>query len=230
MILGCVVVGDSTTSSSNGHVYQAFGLDSPNSTYYMYSPSPAPLTIVTNLAIAGSNIGTLSSQAIGYVDPFKVMTRDPFASTAPAAGHAGTPTGARNYFLSVLIGTNRTSADPVAEAALIGAYCKARRDAGWGGVMVGTIWSRTDIANFDVDYQQPLNAIFRTSLWKSTYSVDAIFDLASELLLGGIDAANNTTYFLDKIHPTIAGFALAAPIWLAGLNAMKPIMAARFAA
>lgn len=234
MMIGAVSVGDSTTYMTIAYPYQALGVaalavpqDVGRELFRILSPTPSPAIVFTNLAISGSRIGDLSSQAATYVNPLTANRRNPFAPSVAAVGHEGSPTGDRKFILSVLIGTNPTSVDPATQAALTGAYCLAAKSNGWDKVMLGTIWSRTDgiIANFDTSYQQPLNAIFRGGAWQAANGVDAIFDLAADVRLGGLLAANNTTYFSDRVHPTVAGHAIAAPIWLAPLNSLRAALA-----
>jgi lysophospholipase L1-like esterase len=130
-----------------------------------------------------------------------------------------TPANDRNYILSVLIGTNVSDANPTTFAASVGAYCQARASAGWT-VILGTMPSRTDgaIANFETSYQQPYNAIIKGTGWASANGVSRIADYAAVPEIGAAGAADNATYFADKIHPTAAGYSLMYEVLADVLN------------
>lgn len=127
----------------------------------------------------------------------------------------------RKWILSVQIGTNPDSVDPNVQLTRAGNYCLARAAAGWK-VILATIPSRTDgingALNFDLLYAQPYNAAIKAPGWAAAHGVAAIADIASAPELGGTDAANNPTYFYDKIHVTNAGAAAGGPILRAAID------------
>ncbi len=119
-----------------------------------------------------------------------------------------------------MVGTNPDSSSPTALAAGVATYCLARKAAGWDKIILCTLVSRTDgiIANFDTTYAQPYNTIIRGGAWQVASGVDVICDFASNANLGATGAADNATYFVDKIHPTLAGYNIMTPLWTAALN------------
>jgi hypothetical protein len=119
----------------------------------------------------------------------------------------------RKWILSLQIGTNIDSTTPAIQAEIAGSYCLGRSAAGWI-VILSTLPSRTDgiITNFDTIYAQPYNSIIKSPGWKEAHGVYAISDIASDPRLGATEAADNTVYFQDKVHPTPAGAAVGGVI------------------
>ena len=92
------------------------------------------------------------------------------------------------------------------------------KKAGWK-VIVCTLIDRGDRgANnqtyFD-NWYTPYNNKLRSSY---KYFADEIADLAADANLGAYGASSNTTYFVDKVHPTTAGQQLIANIVQAAIN------------
>lgn len=174
-----------------------------------YSKS-SPTIIGTNFSITGTRLTTGSNplatraSAPGGID-FLIPSpkRNPLARSQ-APGSLARALTARKYILAVMAGTNPDSSDPAALAANMATYVAARKAAGWDYVLVGTLPSRTDgiIANFDTTYQQPYNTIIRGAAWQATNRVDGLIDFAANSNLGAAAAADNATYFSDKIHFT----------------------------
>lgn len=239
MIIGLVHEGDSISYMAISFVYQAFGVaasdtredgtfDNSRDFFRFYSPSPAPLLIGVNCASSGLRIVNMTQRAPTYVDPFVANKRNPRPTKKALEGHVGVSSGERRYIYTLMAGTNPSAADPVAQAAMIGTNCLARKAAGFDKVIVCTIPSRTDgiLGNFDTAYMQPLNAILRDVKWQAANGVDTCCDLAADVRWGGVGAADNTTYFGDKVHPLVALHALVAPTYLVAVNKARAALAA----
>ena len=131
----------------------------------------------------------------------------------------------RDYILCVSVGTNNSDTNPVTFAASVGAYCTARKAAGWR-IILCTIPSRTDglVADHDNVFQQPYNAIIRAAGWAAANGVDLICDIATNVELGSVGASNNPTYAAwwsgDFVHPSPAGFILAAVTYKAAIDSL----------
>lgn len=168
--------------------------------------------VVANHALSGRRLTNLETQA---------ATTDALIRNVP--GVNGRPI--RDHILCVSVGTNVSDANPTTFAASVGAYCAARKAAGWH-VILCTIMSRTDgiIANFDSSYQQPYNAIIRTAGWAAANGVDLICDIASNAELGSSGASDNVAYAAywsgDKIHPSATGYTLAAVTYKASIDSL----------
>ncbi len=222
--LYCVcVIGDSTTSMSISYAYQYFGLSAaqvpdnefdpvngerPHFRYFRSSPK----MVAANLAESGTR-----QQNNWMTSPYLARVNGLLpANKAASAAATGRP---RFYIASILLGTNGDE-NATIQAANLASYAGTLKAAGWDAVIAGTIWSRTDQVDYDTTFGQPYNAIIRGTGWAAGHNIDGIFDLASDSRLGAVGAADNTTYFSDKVHPTQAGQAIASPIWGATLDAV----------
>ena len=60
--------------------------------------------------------------------------------------------------------------------------------------------------------------------WAAANGIDYIIDLASQATMGNPATCSNTTYYQDGVHPTEVGYALLAPIYLSGINALVALL------
>lgn len=218
-----VAEGDSLTFTLLGYFFGALGIDNsawPSDQGGGIVPrrwarwrTTSPALIIADYALSGRKLSDMAA-ASGPLDA--VVSSD----------------SSRRYILAILAGTNLDTGNPTTQAAAMASYCLARRAAGWDAIIVGTIPSRTDgaLANFDTAYAQPYNALIKAPGWKEAAGVTVIADYASDPNIGATGAANNTTYFVDKVHPTPAGYALMAPILAAAIDvaiaSLIPVVAA----
>ncbi len=197
-IIGVVFVGDSLTFPAASYAYQWAGVEA--STVYDESEAPriglraypSPGVIFANYGMSAWRIPQLEEQA---------PTLDALICSCVLG--AGRP--ARKYVLVVRIGTNVQDGDPAVSAARLRAYCLARQAAGWH-VVVCPIPSRTDniIANFDLAYAQPMNAII--AAWGESDGVAGVVSHADAEMYGKQASTTQTTYWnADKVHPLTAG-------------------------
>lgn len=192
--------GDSLTSgigndgSAHGYVYQAL-------------PQCSPRVNLHNVAIGGSRLNT---------NPGDVVLRTSNVDgQIPAAGKAGKP-----YIFYCAIGHN--DAPPTdGQAAWFStyeSYLLARRAAGYDHILVGNLLPRTDAAYTDHNAKRAiLNPQISAMCAANGFT---LVDLAAESIMGMDGTPDNLTYFSDKIHPTVAGNALLAPILAAAVNAV----------
>jgi len=212
-VIGVVFVGDSLTFQSFGYAYQwagvaesdVFSADGPRTGLRKHV---TPGVIFSNWAMSGWRIAELEAQAAAL---------DALICGACPVGR-GRPT--RKYILVVRIGTNVQDSDPAVSAARLRSYCLARQAAGWH-VVVCPIPSRTDniIANFDLSYAQPMNAIIAT--WGTSDGVAGVVSHADAEMYGTLASTTQTTYWnADKVHPLVAGHTRLKNDLAAVLNPM----------
>jgi hypothetical protein len=167
---------------------------------YLFGPNSNPDAFGSDVGTGGANIATLVARA---------TTLDSvMAPTYPA----------QDYILSVEIGANDLgSGNSAAFLTSLAAYLDARRAAGWK-VVAHTITPRTSQADggvqFNID-RAAANTAIRT--WVGVHC-DALADWASDPVMGVDSASNNTTYYLDQVHPTTAGYTLLEPYDRAAIN------------
>jgi lysophospholipase L1-like esterase len=231
MTVYCIVAeGDSVTYTAAGYFYSyfsyTFATGQEDILFYADASAPirgsfllhknSPSRVGINLSLSGTR---LISNATNMTDAIagKIVAYLPASKTQPGRGAP-----ARKYILTLLAGTNPDTTSPTTHAANVAIYAGLARAAGIDAVLVGTLPSRTDgiIADFDTSYQAPYNAIIKGTGWKEVNNVAGIIDFASNANIGATGAADNTTYFADKVHPTAAGHALMTPIYAAAVNAM----------
>ncbi len=196
------------------------------------------VTPVTNMAFFGTSI----TRGIGYVNKFFGYQYAPNASS-PVQGFNGGQSGATtagiatniNNFLSELaaspasgqkfifvleIGTNDLNTTAVATVtANVAALCDTIRAAGHK-VVLNTILNRTE-AGYDGFNAKRLAANDEYRTWVGPIEtagkhVDALCDVAATVI-GTETAPDNTTYFPDKTHPSLAGYT----IWE---GALRPVL------
>jgi lysophospholipase L1-like esterase len=153
-----------------------------------------------------SNLAVGSSQVTGLVS--RAATTDTYLQS-----------GQRVNVLSVLIGVNDQVSGGLSTSTFLtnlASYCNARRTAGWK-VVVATLLPGTETALISSGYEawrQTVNTAIRG--WVST-NCDAVADFAASSTMGDEADANNTTYYSDKVHPTLAGQYVLAPIMAAAV-------------
>lgn len=84
---------------------------------------------------------------------------------------------------------------------------------------VSTILDRTDFNATQKSYRNAYNTALRTAL---PSAFDFLLDFAANANLGADGAAASTTYFLDGVHPTDAGYALMRDIAVPVVQAQDP--------
>lgn len=137
-----------------------------------------------------------------------------------AAAMVPSTPGARDFVVSILIGTNDNAGIAAATySATLAGYCDALRAAGCK-VIVCTLYNRKDggaSASFDT-WRGALNTEWRT--WVGTHC-DAVCDLAADSRIGATNSPDDTTYFLaDKVHLTATGQAVVAELLTPIINGL----------
>jgi hypothetical protein len=64
------------------------------------------------------------------------------------------------------------------------------------------------------------NSLITVAGWAAANGIDAIIDLAAQTIMGNPANCSNMTFYVDGVHPTVAGATLLAPIYLAGIDAL----------
>lgn len=228
-IVSLVHSGDSIGADTGSYFYQ--GLDTPSvgdsgvvlmqasSTYYSEAAS-VPL-IARNMAIAGTRLGgtspNLNALAPVYIDPII-----PIGYSVPPFDSA------RQYIFTCAIGSNDGAlggfATPELYAGAVAACCQARKSAGYTLAGMCTLLPRGDGVMTEPN-RTAYNSTLTGAGWAAENDIDYIIDLASQAIMGNPANCTNLTYYQsDTIHPTVAGWALLAPIYLAGVNALIALL------
>jgi lysophospholipase L1-like esterase len=154
---------------------------------------------VVNLAVGSSQVTGLQSRA---------ATTDTYLQS-----------GQRVNVLSVLIGVNDQVSGGLSTSTFLtnfASYCDSRRAAGWK-VVVATLLPGTETALINSGFEawrQTVNTALRG--WVGSHC-DAVADFAASSIMGDEADANNTTYYSDKVHPTLLGQYELAPIMAAAI-------------
>ncbi len=164
---------------------------------------------------------------LGPGDPTYVVDLAPvYVDPVIPIGYAVPPFDrTRRYIFTTAIGSNDGAlgglADYTTYAAAVATCCVARKTAGYNLVGICTLLPRSSgmIEANRLGY----NALVMDSSWRSGHGIDFAIDLASQAIMGDPANTTNATYYdqnpVAGIHPTAAGHALLAPIYLAGVNA-----------
>lgn len=221
IIVGLVHTGDSIGSIAGCYFFQAYGWTSTGDdtmpdfeamqTYYNGS------IIARNLGISGSHLNAgnptdLVSIAPAYID-----------SIIPA-GYAVPPfDSVRKYIFATAIGSNDGALGGLGStdlyAAAVASCCRDRKTAGYDRVLMATLLPRSDNVVSEPN-RTAYNARLTDASWRGTHGIDGVIDLASEPTMGNRANCSNTTYYVDGIHPTFAGYTLLAPIYKAAIDAI----------
>jgi lysophospholipase L1-like esterase len=94
-------------------------------------------------------------------------------------------------------------------------YCQARRTAGWK-VVILTILPRSN-AGLPVDWETSRQTVNANIIANWATFADALADVAADSRIGDAGDSDNTTYYLDKVHMTVSGYAIVAPIVAAAI-------------
>lgn len=168
--------------------------------------------LVKNMALSGWRLTDLQTQATELDSLLPVG----YSATA------GRPS--RKYVLCVLIGINVSDSNGTTFAASVGAYCLARKAAGWDRILLGTLPHRGDgsIADFD-GYKNTYNGIIKGTGWAAANGVDAIVDCTSIAEISSDGASANGSYNAywnaDNVHLTDAGMELWKVPWQTAIEA-----------
>lgn len=217
MIAGLIAEGDSLTFRSASFFSLALNvpvnersLDDAHNLLRPVRSSPLPKLVGANIAVSGTRL----------VSPTNSMTDRLTTKLAALIVRKNANAGIRKYVLTLLAGTNPDTSNPTTHANNVATYAASAKALGVDKVLVGTLPSRTDgiIGDFDTSYQSPYNTIIKGAGWAAANNVDGIIDFASDPDIGGVGAADNLTYFEDKVHPTEAGYAKMAAIYLTAIN------------
>lgn len=218
MIISVCSVGDSWTYASFSYAYKMFGIatSAPKGqttgirTGLAYYPSAG--VIYKNYALSGQRLTDLQS-GVSQLD-----------GLIPAGYSATGGRPQRKFVLTVLIGINVSDSNATTFAASVGAYCQARKTAGWDYILLGTLPSRGDgiTANFDT-YKNNYNNIIKGAGWAAANGVDAIVDCTSIAEISSDGAYDNATYAsywnADNVHLTDAGNELWKVPWQTAIEA-----------
>jgi hypothetical protein len=88
-------------------------------------------------------------------------------------------------------------------------YCASRRSAGFGKIVMQTCHDRNDtvLSNFQSN-RASVNTWIRDNVGSGYY--DAVADVGADSSMGDVGDADNTTYFVDKVHPNDTGHGVIA--------------------
>ena len=126
--------------------------------------------------------------------------------------------------LSVFAGTNDLGQEGDSTVELANDlmdYVHRRKLYGWDKVIVATILPRNDSAdvdfpNFETD-RQAFNTWLRAN-WMNF--AEGLVDIGADAIMGNVSNINNTTYYLDGVHPTALGHTILAPYFEAAIRAI----------
>ena len=226
--------GDSISANPSSFFYQALNLTAvPNgsinidewvliqagSTFYSTAAN-APL-IARNMAIPSTRLNTN-----GYPDlvPLAPLYIDPIIPV----GYSDPPFDAqRKYIFVTDIGSNDGAIDgyatPALYAAAVATCCQARKTSGYDLAAMCTLLPRNDGVMTEPN-RTAYNSTLTGAGWAAANQIDCIIDLAGQAIMGNYANCSDSTYYVDGVHPTTAGYALLAPIWLAGINALVALL------
>jgi lysophospholipase L1-like esterase len=124
-------------------------------------------------------------------------------------------------------GTNDMNAGATGAAtyANLVAYCNARRAAaGAAGlkIVVLTTIARTLTAISDAQFE--IDRLAYNALIRANYATfaDALVDIATDTHFDAPADTNDTTYYVDKTHLTVAGYAIVAAAVKVALASLAP--------
>lgn len=214
-------VGDSWSYAAGGYYYKANQITASRVTGAGVGTTPrkwlcfksANGALIRNYALSGSRLTDLQTQAT----ELDALLPSGYSATG------GRPQ--RKYILCVFVGINVNDNNPTTFAASVGAYCQARKSAGWNRVLLGTLPHRGDniIANFDTAYKTPYNNIIKGAGWAAANGVDAIVDCTSIVEISSDGASSNVAYDsywnADNVHLTDAGHELWKVPWQTAIEA-----------
>lgn len=166
---------------------------------------------VHNVAVAGQDLAAMSADAVSSIDSkinplaaFKILVAE-----APTNSIYGITAGAISGTAASLYADYRT-------------YCLARRAAGYQ-IIITTVMPRTDVSTppgFEA-MRVAFNALVRAGAY--TFS-DAFVDIAAD---PRFQNANDTTWFIDKVHNTTAGLAVWAQHIALGIATLTDVAGGR---
>lgn len=114
-------------------------------------------------------------------------------------------------------------------------YCEDRRAAGWTKIIVMSCMPRATIESA----REATNALLRADFTGSTVDplvltagpgvtyADVLYDAGNDPTMGQSGQSSNTTYYVDGIHPTDAGYVHLTPSMHAALAVVVPIVMRR---
>jgi hypothetical protein len=219
-LVGLCHSGDSIAGIQNSYFYQAFGFASTgdagvvlmqSSAIYYYGKD----LIARNMAITGTRLGGASPN-LNALAPGSIDTIIPTSRLYPPLDRV------RKYIFTTAIGSNDGAlggfATPALYAAAVAACCQARKAAGYDLVGMCTLLPRNDGV-----MTEPNRTTYDSTLtgvgWAAANQIDFICDLASDSIMGDPANCSNTMWYVDGVHPTTAGYARLAPIYLASILA-----------
>lgn len=166
-------------------------------------------------AVAGQTVSPvllgINGQGLNYVysvypsNTFGTLTADAVTRVDPILSQTGTK------YLVIFAGTNDIFLNGTSGAAtwtLLETYINARITAGWtaANICVGTMLPRQ---GSNESARSTLNGSIRSNAAGIGYKV---CDFAANATIGDAGDENNTTYYIDTIHPNDAGHAILAQI------------------
>lgn len=162
-----------------------------------------------------SNFG-INGQGLNYVYPvapsntFGTLTADAVTRVDPVLANSGTK------YLVIFAGTNDIFLNSTSGAntwLLLKAYIEARIAAGWSAANICVVTMLPRQGQHESD-RTAYNSAIRSN--QATYGYK-IADVAANSTIGDAGDENNTTYYLDTIHPTAAGHVIIQGIISAAL-------------
>jgi hypothetical protein len=209
--------GDSIAARSGAWPYQALGVTSVgNATYALNQASCIYYSsniVFVDLSVAGATLAGGGSDANTMGSTYA----DHMVSVKNIVGCTH-----RKYMFCQAIGSNDAAIDGygtvAAYADAVAANIQARKTAGFDLTAICSLLPRNDATMTELN-RAAYNALVTNSSWRSARNIDYCIDLASEATMGLYATTSNTTYYVDGIHPTTAGYALLAPIAAAVYNA-----------
>jgi lysophospholipase L1-like esterase len=187
-------------------ITQSVGSASDTGYYVQGGPSFSPPTFGASWGFAGNGLQNMLDQ-----------------EDALNAQLAGIP--AQEVILSIEMGANDLGngafvGNPTGFLTAYAAFCDRQRALG-RKIIVHTVMSRLDTiiggTQFNLDRDNVVNPALKT--WVGVHA-DALCDIGSDPTMGTDTAPNNTTLFQDLVHPTTAGYAIWAPLFVAAVNSL----------
>lgn len=98
-------------------------------------------------------------------------------------------------------------------------YCSTKKSQGWYTI-VSTILPRSVGGSFET-YRTSVNQMIRDAKTANEPWIDQVADVAAHSIMGVNGGSNNSTYFADGTHPTVAGHLELKSYFTTAINAVK---------
>lgn len=195
--------GDSITYGLAGQPSWPFeaALGMPGASFSVIVPTPGDTVITTPISGVGTVVlSNIASSGISTIT----------AAQAYAASRGGVfynPSASSNV-LSIMLGANTSGASDTSgqqKYFWVRNYIRQAQTQGYSRIIVAAMIARDDDGGAGwTNALVPQNTLMST-YYNSDLRADAYIDFAASPLFNSLAAADNTTYYADKVHPTILG-------------------------